>query len=292
MPYSYVLTYGPYGVQCQSGIGMLKACTSFIDIFDCIFAGNKDPDLFAAVIWTLWTRRNNLRLGKPALPLNKVIEFAREQLTEAAMSTSLLSYSTIGAHSHNLNLDEATVTEDNAMTTELPLPHAQRTPIMWTATEAHNYKLNFDGATFAEDSTTGIGVVIRNEAGLVMASLSQRIPLPTSIIEVKALAARRAMEFALELGFDNVILEGDSEVLVKTIKDGRNTLAHYGNLIADILFLTSHFSRVQFSFVRQCNRLAHSLARRASIIQQMSVWMEEVPSDLIPVFLADLHYLP
>ncbi|XP_050248699.1 uncharacterized protein LOC126695948 [Quercus robur] len=273
--------------------GMLKACTSFIDIFDCIFARNKDPDLFAAVIWTLWTRRNNLRLGKLALPLNKVIEFARERLTEAAMSTSLFLYSTTGAHSHNLNPDEATVTEDNAMITELPLPHAQRTPITWTAPGAHSYKLNFDGATFAEDGTAGIGVVIHNEAGLVMASLSQRIPLPTSVIEVKVFAARRAMEFALELGFDNVILEGDSEVLVKTLKDGRNTLAHYDNLIADILFLTSHFSRVQFSFVRrQCNRLAHSLARRASIIQQMSIWMEEVPSDLIPVFLADLHCLP
>ena len=58
--------------------GTLRACTSFIDIFDCIFAGNKDSDLFAAVIWTLWTQCNNLRLGKLALSLNKVIEFARE----------------------------------------------------------------------------------------------------------------------------------------------------------------------------------------------------------------------
>ena len=69
-----------------------------------------------------------------------------------------------------------------------------------------------------------------------MASLSLRIPLPASVIEVEALAARRAMEFALELGFDNMILEGDSEVLVKTLKDGRNTLTHYGNLTVDIFF--------------------------------------------------------
>ena len=88
------------------------------------------------------------------------------------------------------------------------------------APEAHNYKLNFDGATFAEDGIAGIGAVIRNDAGLVMASLSQRIPLPASVIEVEALAARRAMEFALELGFDNVTLEGDSEVLVKTLNAG------------------------------------------------------------------------
>nr|POE54058.1 putative ribonuclease h protein [Quercus suber] len=216
----------------------------------------------------------------------------REQLTEAAMSTSLFSYSTTRAHSHNLNSDGATITEDITTTTALPLPPAQRTPVMWTAPGAHSYKLNFDGATFAEDGTAGIGVVIRNEAGLIMASLFQQIPLPTSVIEVEALAARRAMEFALELGFDNVTLEGDSEVLVKTLKNGGNTLAHYGNLIADILFLTSHFSKVQFSFVRrQCKRLAHSLARRVSIIQQMSIWMEEVPPNLMLVSLVDLHSL-
>ena len=179
------------------------------------------------------------------------------------------------------------------MTTALPSPFAQRTPDTWIAPGAHSYKLNFDGATFVEDGTARIGVVIHNEAGLVMASLFQRIPLPTLVIEVEALAARRAMEFALKFGFDNVTLEGDSEALVKTLKNGGNTLAHYGNLTVDILFLTSHFSKVQFSFVRrQCNRLAHSLARRASIIQQMSVWMEEVPQDLIPVYLVDLHSLP
>ena len=186
---------------------------------------------------------------------------------EVAISTSLFSYSTIGAYSHNLNSDGATATEDTAMTNALLSPHAQRTLTTWMAPETHNYKLNFDGATFVEDGTTGIGVVIRNDAGLVMASLSQQISLPASIIKVEALAARRAMEFALELGFDNVTLEGDSEVLVKTLNARRNTLAHYGNLTVDILFLTSHFSKVQFSFVRrQCNRLAHSLARRASII--------------------------
>ena len=249
--------------------------------------------MFAAVIWTLWTRRNNLRLGKPALPLNKVIEFAQERLTEAAMSTSLFSYSTTVAHSHNMNSDGAIATEDTTTTNALPSPHAQCTPTTWMARKAHNYKLNFDGATFAEDGTAGIGVVIRNDAGPVMASLSQRIPLLASVIEVEALAARRAMEFALELGFDNVTLEGDFEVHVKTLNAGGNTLAHYDNLTTYILFLTSHFSKVQFSFVRrQCNRLAHSLARRASIIQQTSVWMEEVSPDLIIVFLADLNSLP
>ena len=43
-----------------------------------------------------------------------------------------------------------------------------------------------------------------------MVSLSQRIPLPFTIIEVEALAARRALELAMKTSFDQVILEGDS----------------------------------------------------------------------------------
>ena len=164
---------------------------------------------------------------------------------------------------------------------------------MWIAPEAHGFKVNFDGATFADDDTVGLGVVIQNDVGLVMASLTQKLPLPSSIIEVEVFAARRALELALELGFDNIILEGDSEILLKALKNGGSRLAHYGHLTSDFFSFISHFSTLKLSFVRtHYNRLAHSLARRASIPPQMSVWMEEVPLDLVSVFLADLNSLP
>ena len=135
--------------------------------------------------------------------------------------------------------------------------------------------------------------MIRNDARLVMASLTQQIPLPVLVIEVEALAARRALEFALELGFDDITLEGDLELLIKNLMSGGNQLTHYRNIAADILFLLSHFSRVTLSFVkRHCNQLAHSLAGRALITPNMSVWMEELPPDLASIFLADIESLP
>ena len=56
----------------------LQACSSFTNIFELIFAGNRELELFAAVLWTLWNRMNNLRLGKPALPLGQVVDFAQD----------------------------------------------------------------------------------------------------------------------------------------------------------------------------------------------------------------------
>uniref|UniRef100_A0A7N2L3V4 Uncharacterized protein n=1 Tax=Quercus lobata TaxID=97700 RepID=A0A7N2L3V4_QUELO len=48
----------------------------------------------------------------------------------------------------------------------------------------------FVRALFEKEQRAGIGVIIRNHAGLVLASLTQQIPLPATAIEVEALAAR------------------------------------------------------------------------------------------------------
>ena len=166
--------------------------------------------MFAAVIWSPWNRRNNICLGKSTLPLDKLMDLGRERLIESPTS-NLIS-----------------------------LNPQQRQATKWTALETHGFKINFGGAIFADDETAGIGVVIRNDAGLVMASLTQQIPMPASVIEVEALAARRALELALELSFDDIILEGDPEILIKSLMNGGSKLAHNGHLASNILFIISH----------------------------------------------------
>ena len=64
---------------------------------------------------------------------------------------------------------------------------------------------------FENDNCIGLGVVRQNTDGLDMASLSQLVPLPPIVIEVETLVATPALELALELGFDNIVLEGDSK---------------------------------------------------------------------------------
>ena len=44
------------------------------------------------------------------------------------------------------------------------------------------------------------------------------------MIEVEVLVARKALELALEIGFDNVILEGILEILFKALKNGGRSL--------------------------------------------------------------------
>ena len=75
------------------------------------------------------------------------------------------------------------------------------------------------------ENQAGIGVVIRHSMGQVMASLAQRILLPSTLIEVEALAARWAMELALEIGLNKGVLEGDSLILMNALKTNSHSLA-------------------------------------------------------------------
>ena len=67
-----------------------------------------------------------------------------------------------------------------------------------------------------------------------MASLSHSLPLPLTVLETETKAAITNLEFALELGLDSAILEGDSEILINSLMEDSLSLASFGLLIQDV----------------------------------------------------------
>ena len=105
---------------------------------------------------------------------------------------------------------------------------------------------------FEQENRASLGVVIQNHNGMVMASLSELIPLPsTVIIEVETLAAWRVVEFGLELRIDNIFLKGDSEVLIKLLNSNSRSSAPFRHIRNDILYFASRFSCFHVSNVRK-----------------------------------------
>ena len=90
--------------------------------------------------------------------------------------------------------------------------------LSWQPSNSPLYKVNFDDALFDLEQSAGLGVIIRNEARQVMVSLIKRALLSFTTIKVEAMAARRPLVLALEIGFDRVILEGDSLVLINVLQ--------------------------------------------------------------------------
>ena len=69
------------------------------------------------------------------------------------------------------------------------LPQRDKEEIYWTTLREGRYKANVDGTTFIEKQASGMGLVIHNSRGQVMATMSRKILIPLSAlsVEVKAM---------------------------------------------------------------------------------------------------------
>ena len=89
-------------------------------------------------------------------------------------------------------------------------------------------------------------MVILNNQGLFIAFLSQQLQQAFHAVEIEALAAARALEFASEIGVEQALLEGDSEVIMKALVEDGGSLASYDLLIQDAKFCSRLFTQLSY----------------------------------------------
>ncbi|KAK3205377.1 hypothetical protein Dsin_019423 [Dipteronia sinensis] len=81
------------------------------------------------------------------------------------------------------------------------------------------YEINCDAAVDASGGFIGIGIVNRNSTGLVLVSSSQRIDVTYIAQVVEMVATNRGLLFAKELDLTPCMLEFETVVVAKWIKD-------------------------------------------------------------------------
>ena len=159
---------------------------------------------------------------------------------------------------------------------------------MWIPTPHLMFKVNFDGAVFKEENKASIGVVIWDDLGQVMASMSENISLPSSVDEIETPATVRALNFSQEVGFSSIILECDFERVINSWRREETSFSSFGHLLEDAKVLAESFAGFIVSHVkRQGNSIVHNLARYAKHVSDLKVWMKSVPSRLNAIIVAD-----
>nr|POE86841.1 putative ribonuclease h protein [Quercus suber] len=141
------------------------------DLVSFIMAEGLRLELFAMTAWLIWMRRNKLRMNDNPLPCSRIVYSASAMLAEFQQGKQ----SSVGRINSNL--------------------------VRWQPPYGSFVKANFDGAVFGGDQEAGIGVVIRNNEGQVLAALSEKVRMPVSVEILEMLAARKAVIFARDLGF-------------------------------------------------------------------------------------------
>ncbi|KAF5477697.1 hypothetical protein F2P56_004314 [Juglans regia] len=148
--------------------------------------------------------------------------------------------------------------------------------VLWKKPEQGGFKANWDAAL--NSKFMGLGVVIRNENGEVVAcACSRRLPAPNSDV-AESVALWFAVELCCELGFNRVTFEGDAQAVVKDVNSMEEDLSCRGHIIEDIkaIMLGRRDWTVQF-IGRKGNEVAHLLAKYALNIDFDKRWIDECP---------------
>lgn len=139
---------------------------------------------------------------------------------------------------------------------------------------------------FAEVGRCGLGVVIRNDSGQLMGALSQMLPYPLGAMEAEAKAMECGIIFAWELGLRQVIVEGDSQVVIHALNCGTTTpLPIQQNILGARNWLPNFRSWKATFAPRDCNKVAHLMARHAKYIVDCLIWVE----DTLPPIVSQIH---
>ena len=137
--------------------------------------------------------------------------------------------------------------------------------IKWKPPDPNCLKVNLDGAFFREENMAGVRVIIHDEKGQIIASMAEKVPLPNSIAALEAIAAVKALNFATKLGISSVVVEGDSEIVIKAMLSQDVSFVGHKHLVEEAKLLSALFSFRSFSHVRtQGNYAVHHLARHVS----------------------------
>ncbi|XP_075663101.1 uncharacterized protein LOC142632611 [Castanea sativa] len=151
--------------------------------------------------------------------------------------------------------------------------------IKWCPPQRGSYKVNVDGAVFTKQKQVGIGVVIRDSAGDVIAALSHKISRPLGALETEAKAMEIGIQFALDVGVRDVVFEGDALSICNALRGVGEVLTFVQNVVASMSQRVKAFRKYAFSHTkRQGNIPAHLLTHHTRSVESYVAWLEECPS--------------
>jgi hypothetical protein len=135
-------------------------------------------------------------------------------------------------------------------------------------------------------------LIARDSRGFCLAARSLSINTHTDATTAEALAAIHAIMFCKELGYANLIFEGDALQIIKAIGEEGPCLSSFGHLIECIRNELRDFECASFIHVmREANGEAHMLAQLATTHVTLSTWFGDVPPSVGDIVRRDQSFL-
>ena len=236
----------------------------FVDIVWEISERKPDIDweIFVVTAWSLWNHRNALKHGGLHKDADRITKEVSEYVKEFRQ-------------------------ENQSLSKPSKSPKSQ-----WSLPRCGWYKINVDVAVFKESRSCGVGVVIRNEGGLMMGSMSKRVELPLKALEAEARAVQEGVQLAWELGLREIIVEGDAQVVIKALQNFETCPWPIQKVVEGSLLSLSCFKAWIASRVsKNGNEVAHLISKMAKTLSDCKIWVEDTPPIIADQVLKDVTNL-
>jgi ribonuclease HI len=227
---------------------------NFDDIIHSVHSSlnKKDFSLFLCISWSIWTARNK-----------RIFENIKKDPYQITSWTS------------NFLLEFQSAQSKRSSSVSLPSdpdPKQDRSQARWVPPSCDLYKFIVDASIPKSSNFVGVGAVIRNSSGLVMAALAQNLPGKFTVKEAEALALRYGLSWALEVFLPIHFVESDAKTVVQALERKSSFKNEFGSILSDVSSLLSNFPRVKLSHIyREANMAAHGLATYALSIDDKLV---------------------
>jgi hypothetical protein len=134
----------------------------------------------------------------------------------------------------------------------------------WAAPATDWFKTNWDATIDQQKMRIKFEVVMRNCQGQPVATRCFSVEGHLDPAAAETLGAYHVAVLSKEMGAQNLVLEGDAQVVIFAIKSELKHDGCYGHLVEDIKSLLHSFSQWECCYIGcSCNGVAHSLAKLA-----------------------------
>ncbi|XVE86645.1 hypothetical protein DITRI_Ditri18aG0051300 [Diplodiscus trichospermus] len=129
--------------------------------------------------------------------------------------------------------------------------------------------------------TKGVRAIIRDSKGFCLGAYAAMVPWTAEIQTIEIQAAIKAMEFALQMGFKEVIIEGDVSGIINGLATSSRDLSNIGTLVEERTQISKLFTKVSFMYTKRGgNKAAHALAKMGSTCTDDNVWVDDCPTSI------------
>lgn len=149
-------------------------------------------------------------------------------------------------------------------------------------------KVNWDTIVNMHNQKMGIGILVQDNQGEVLACLNASQNFNSQPILAEGLALWRVIEFSKEMGIPCVQLEGDAQILINAIISTQTCEAWYGGIVEDAKAIMQQHAHWTIGFVhRGGNQASHHLAKLGLSLEEEQIQMQDSPISISNVVFED-----